>query len=728
MIRYFLAAGLVTLFAPVLMAQQPGVTPRDSAAIADSIRADSITRSRAQRLKPVIITGTRLTDVDERTPNQVESLDLHHIAPGPDASFAAIQRLPGVTFFDDQGARLQPELEVRGFTLSPVVGTPQGISVYLDGVRVNEPDAQEVNFDLLPMAAVEHASLVRGSQALFGRNSLGGTILLTTRRGDDRPDAELEVGGGSFGERNLALTAGGKLGGFDGFIMASGSNEDGWREATAAQTRLVMATVGRRKGTVSDSGDIALSVLYGNNRIHEAGSLPESYIAVNPRINYTPGDFFSPELLQVSLRGANPLWGGTFRGTLFGRRNAYEQYNGNVPPPNTDGFIRNLSGGVTAEWTRPLQLGSVPVALTVGGEYAREDIRFRLVSVGGGLPDSLATLANVNQDAASLYAQAILTPLPALAITAALRGDYVHIPYRDELDPTNNGTNTYDELSPQIGLTYSLTDDVRGFVAYKSAFRAPAPLELACASPDAPCPLPSALGADPALRPVTTRDYEAGFDVELSPRTSLDVDAFWTDVRDDILFASPDLTHVYFVNVPKTRRAGVELSGRLGLPAGLRVAASYSYVATTFQSTVQLASGEENPEPARPGDRFPASPLHRGRVSLGITRATRRAVFDGEVSLRAYSSQFLRGDESNQEKPVPGYAVTAIQGQAHWGRYGVQAGIENLFNRSYYTFGIYAENSLGPPGSATPPDVPPIERFLTPGYPRRFTFSVSAKL
>ena len=710
-----------------LAAQQPDTTKRDTTK-RDTTKADST----ARRLARVVVTGTRLTDVDERIPSQVESMDLQHISQGPDAAFRSLQQLPGVTFYDDQGTRLQPELDVRGFQISPIVGTPQGVSVFLDGVRVNEPDAQEINFDLLPMAAIDHAELVRGSQALFGRNSLGGALLLFTRRGTPTPSANVEVTTGSFGERVGTISAGGVSRGIDGFIMGSASNENGWRQATTARTRQVFATVGHRSTSGgADTSDVALSVLYARNRIPEAGSLPESWIASNPRLNYTPGDFFKPDLIHLALRGFRAAWGGTLRGTLFFRRNDIEQSNVNVPPPNTDALIGNKSAGGTAEWTRPFLLVGLPTALTVGAEYARQNVRFHLTNTGAGRPDSVATLAVVHEDDAAAYAQAVIDISPKLSATAALRQDYVRIPFRDEINSANNGTNTYDRVSPFLGLTLKMSDDLRGFVAYKSAFRAPAPLELACASPDAPCSLPSALGADPALAPVTTHDYEAGFDLDLPNRTSLDVDGFWTDVLNDIVFAAPNLTQVYFVNIPHSRRAGVEITAQTGLPAGGRLFGSYSYVASTYQSTVQIATADTNPVPARPGDRIPSSPRHRGRVGVGVTRVMGPLALDAQLDVRAYSSQYLRGDEANRHAPVPGYAVSGINLRAQYNRYQVQLEVDNLFDRRYDTFGAIAVNSLGaPPGSLQPnggSGEGELATFFTPGLPRRIVLSIGAK-
>ena len=696
---------------------------------ADSVRrADSIRVAR-HRLSTVVVNETRLSSVDERTPSRVDDLDVSRAIQGPEAIANALLALPGASAFNDQGARLQPQIMVRGFAVSSVVGSPQGVGVFLNGVRVNEPDAQEVDFDLLPSAAVDRATLVRGSNVLFGRNSLGGTILFTTRRGGDRPEAELTVGGGSYGDQVLTATAGGKRAGIDGFVAFTGENEIGWRHATSANARNVFATIGHQWGPSHESGDIALDLGYAHDRIFEAGSLPLSYLQINPRINYTPGDFFDPDAANLTLRGNEPFAGGIFRGTVFGRRNNVEQFNGNVPPPNTDGFTRNRSGGTTLEWTRPLTIGAVPVGITFGGEYSRESAHIVLLSVGAGAPDSTTTDATIHQDNAATYAQAILSVARGLDLAAGLRADYVHIPYRDGLDATNDGTSMYRRLSPEVGLSYQVTDALKIFAAYKSGFRAPAPLELACANANAPCSLPFSLGNDPPLAPVTTHDYEGGANLERGRHLALSLDAFWTDVSNDIVLGSPNLTQSYFLNAPKTRRGGVEVSGAVPLSAGFRAFGSYGYVAATYQSTVQIATSDTNPQPTKPGDIIPLSPLHRGRVGLTLDRVLGPVALSGIFDVKAYSGQYMRGDESNQRQRVPGYAVAGFGGSAVYNRYTLTIGVENLFDRSNYTYGIEAQNQLGPYGSnQLPNDAAPVEPFYTPGYARRISVTVSTRM
>jgi outer membrane receptor protein involved in Fe transport len=700
--------------------------PRDSA---DSVRADSL-RPVAHPLKGVVVAGTRLSDVDPGTPARIDSLDLRYGRSTPDAAIGMLSRIPGVSMSNDQGATLQPQVAVHGFTLSPVVGTPQGIGVFLDGVRFNEPDAQQVNFDLLPLAAIDRASLVRGSDPLFGRNALGGALLLFTRRGKSTRESTIEVGGGSFGQRYTTITSGGRTHGIDGFVMAHAADETGWRHATESKSRTVFATIGHTGAGPDDTsrdalGDLALSVLYAHDRIFQAGSLPESTAAINPRFNYTPGDAFAPHLLQVSLRNTRSLFGGVMRTTVFDRRNRYDQFNGNVPPPNSNIVVRNLSIGGTTEWTRSLPIGTHVLTYTVGGEYTRDDSKFRLSNVPETGPDSVTTLARVKDDNAALFSRVMLPLTSALTLTAALRADYVRIPYRDQLDASNNGTNVYHPVMPQLGVTYAFTDAIRGFASFSRGFRAPAPLELACASPDAPCSLPSALGADPLLLPVTTNNYEAGVDAVLPHRSDINVNVFWTDVLNDILFASPTLTQVYFTNVPRTRRAGIETSGAVGLPYGSRIFASYSYIAATFRSTVQIATLDTSPEPARPGDIFPSSPRHRGRVGVGVSRMMGQVALGSEFDVQGVSSQYLRGDEANRHHELARYAVAGLRGSMQWSHYGLEFGIENVFNRRYAMFGIIARNELGS-GSDDDEDGP-LTNFVTPAQPRRVTLSVSMK-
>ena len=739
---------IATLLAVLVGASPEGVAAqqRDTTAAharADTTRGDTAT---AQILAPTVVTGTRLSPVDERTPVQVDEIRLDDVPPGPTAAADAIARLPGVSIFDDQGTRTQPTLEIRGFRLSPVVGVSQGVSVFLDGVRINEPDAQEVNFDLIPMDAIEKAELVRGPGTLYGKNSLAGALLLTTRRGTFTPEMSAAFEAGAFGYLGGRVNAGGVIDDVDGYVMAHATDEDGYRDETTARTRQVFVNLGR-KGT---NTDLAMSVMYARDRIYQAGSLPESWLRVDRRANFTGGDFFEPELWHIAVRGEQPFAGGMIRGNAFRRDNDYQQFNVNVDAPSTDAHVDNTSKGGTLEWTLPTAVAGMPLGLTVGAEYSRNDIAYRIFSVPTtSAPEyddecdqtnGLCENARVHEDDAALYAQGVLSVTPAFAVTASVRGDYVRIPFRDLRDPGNDGTNSYRRFSPRLGVNYYVSPAIRGYAAVSTGFRAPAPLELACADETSPCSLPFALGDDPPLHPSTVVNYETGMDWEPREGASLDIVGFREDARDEIVFVASNTTTGFFQNIDRARRQGIEASGSLTLPAGIRIFGSYALIDATYQSPVLLASEMPEPDSAYPGDRFPLSPRHRGSVGVELTRTLGKSLLDVQLSVNAVSSQYLRGNDHNLDEvelgedgesrvvsgSVSGYAVTSLRLRYELPHVAVTGYVQNIFDREYETFGIFGENPAGPIGGPRPP-APVVERFLSPGYPRTLNVSVEVR-
>jgi outer membrane cobalamin receptor len=134
----------------------------------------------------------------------------------------ALATQAGISLYDDLGSPFKLNLTTRGFNVGPVVGLPPGVSVFLDGVRQNEPDAAEVNFDLLPMEHVQRVELLSGSGSLLGSNSLGGAVNLITRRGSGPLAAEAELSGGSYGSYSAEASIGGRgARGLDYYIASS---------------------------------------------------------------------------------------------------------------------------------------------------------------------------------------------------------------------------------------------------------------------------------------------------------------------------------------------------------------------------------------------------------------------------------------------------------------------------------------------------------------------------
>ena len=103
------------------------------------------------------------------------------------------RRFNGVHVNEIQGNPFQPDVNYRGYTASPLLGTPQGLSVYMDGVRLNQPFGDVVSWDLIPRLAIASTTLMPGSNPLFGLNTLGGALSIQTK--DGRNDARHDRAG-----------------------------------------------------------------------------------------------------------------------------------------------------------------------------------------------------------------------------------------------------------------------------------------------------------------------------------------------------------------------------------------------------------------------------------------------------------------------------------------------------------------------------------------------------
>jgi iron complex outermembrane receptor protein len=718
------------LFACALGAARPCWAQGPDTARAVPARSDSMSRRTADLL-PVVVAGTRLSHSrDRQIPTRTDALALHAVAPGAAGAAEALLRLTGVSISNDQGTRVQPTLQLRGFTLSPVVGTAQGLSVFLDGVRINEPDAQELYFDLVPFDALESAELIRGPTAIHGKNTLGGALDLVTMRGGAPAVAEAEVGGGSYGAIETRATLSGIRGDVDGLLMVRTSRDNGYQMQSGSRILQLFSTIGRR----SDSGDVALSLLIAGSRVFQAGSLPESWLRTDRRANYTGGDFSRPALTQLTLRASHSLAGIALRGNVFARRNAIEQYNVNVSDPNSRAFVTNQSGGASGELAATAYLFGRDIALALGAEYAHSAVSYRLLAersdVAPALPpgcdsDGLCEDARVPGDDAALYAQALLRATPRVSFLLSARGDYVRIPFQDRRDASNDGTNVFRQLSPMLGVTFTPSATSRVYASFGAGFRAPAALELACASPEAACPLPFSLGADPPLRPVVAWNRELGGDWTSPAGTTATLSFFRSDVRDDIAFVTSRSASGYFQNIARTRRQGLEATAGVLLPHAVRLRGSYAYVDATYRSSATLASALTGND-VEPGSVFPISPRHRTSADVETVRALGAFLVDATFTVRAVSSQFLRGDEANRMEPMAGYTVADLRLQLERGRLSVHVAASNVFNRRYALYGVYADNPKGAPGSS-PSRTTSVERFFTPAYPRTVSLALAVR-
>lgn len=653
--------------------------------------------------------------------------------------FAAV---PGVTFGNQTGSPYQADLRIRGFAVSPVVGLPQSVSVFVDGVRVNEADASQVHLSLVPAAAVERLELVRGPVGAFGRNSLAGSINIVTARGTETSGVSFEGEGGSYRSGSGIVRAGGQSGAVDGLITGAYRRSEGWRQLGHSDELSLFGKVGWRGGQT----DAWISYTLEADSLEGPGPLPESWIEghglptdiVSPpsdprRLQYTGGngDAFKARMHFVNSRLERDLTSNlSLQLTSFARFVDFRQSNDNLTEPDALGITDIASYGATVQLARQPHAGLIIVG---GIEAVRNevdiDIRERPNRAFPSVVPRTTERLRTHEKNLAGFGEAFWHLRPNLALHTSLRFDYTSLPVEDLIDPADSGHNTFAELTGGLGLSSDVGGGLRAFAGYSRGFRAPVILEVSCADPSDPCQLPFELGPDPPLEPVKSDSWQAGLRLS-HDRLRVEWVAYWSEVGDDIFnvidLATP--TRGYFTNLDRTRRIGSELAVQAtpfpGL-SGLSVAANIGLTRATFQSAAVLAApfidddddpsdppvpGEvelESPE-VEPGDRFPMVPALSLALGAGYTFGHTSIRLDANMT----GEQFLVGDENN-EAPFDNlelYTVFDLSMEQQLGRAWAYLEVGNLFDARYSLFGIISRNLRDPDEE--------VERFLTPGLPR----------
>src|SRR6202789_3104909 len=248
--------------------------------------SDTDTRG-SEKLQPIVVTATAIpgTTIDiDKVPGNVQILNAADLTREGAASLtgALNSNLSSVNINDDLDDPFQPDILYRGFEASPVLGTPQGLAVYQNGVRMNEAFGDTVNWDLFPDIAVNQVELV-SSSPLYGLNALRGAISVTMKNGFTYQGADLELSGGSYGQRAVTAQYGVNSGALGFYIAGRALDWDGWRQFSNDRMRDVYAVLSAH----TDAGTLDLSYTRADNAMNGQGPSPVQELAVNRSLVFT---------------------------------------------------------------------------------------------------------------------------------------------------------------------------------------------------------------------------------------------------------------------------------------------------------------------------------------------------------------------------------------------------------------------------------------------------------
>lgn len=656
------------------------------------------------------------------------------------------QGLGSVNLNAGQGNPFQPALNYRGFAASPLLGAPQGLSVYVDGVRVNEAFGDVVNWDLIPAPAIARIDAVPGSNPAFGLNTLGGALSITTRTGRGSPGRVAELSSGSFGRTTARVASGEHDAGGDFFIGANLQDDAGWRTHSASRVRQVYAEAGRRLG----DGSLQLDFIAADNLLHGTQALPRS-LANDPRQAYTWPDYTANRLAFLVLRGRDAVgenW--EVSGNVYERdlhsdafdSNVSDGYDparplgpGNSPGENDLAYTASHGFGGTVQLTDFADAWQRPNQLTLGLSADLARTRYRQSAqaaqfVGDREAVGIAPFAEqVDLDARNrydgVYASDTLSFAPRWDLTVSARYNEARVALHDRRGSALTGTHAYARIDPAIGVAFHPQRGFTAYVSYGEGTRVPTPVELTCADPAAPCKLPNQFLADPPLKQVVAKTVTVGGRGALATGLHWGAAVFRTDVVDDIEFVSSGAASTsagYFRNVPRTRREGIELDAN-GRWRRLRWRVGYAYLQAIYGAGFVERSPSNSSADAsgdirvRPGDRIPGIPRHLLKLRLDYAATARLSL---RANVDAASEQYAYGNENNLDPGgvVSGYALFGFRvGYRLTRKITLFGEVDNLFDRRYATFGALGQNAFtGPEGSFGGAARP--ETFVSPGAPR----------
>ena len=568
--------------------------------------------------------------------------------------------MQGVTVTDMGGNPWQPEINFRGYTSSPLLGNPQGLSTFVDGVRVNEPFGDVTLWDKIPNFAIGGMQLIPGSNPIYGLNTLGGSIAVQTKSGRDAKGVGVEFEAGSWGRQRSLAEYGGvsKDGSFDYYIGVQHTHEDGWRKHSPSNLNQAFTKLGWQ----SESSKLNLSYITTNNNLVGNGFTPEFLLSGNRDQIHTTPDKTTNYYHHLALNGDHWLNKDTMiSGNAYYRKSNRYTINGdnwesevnyigkrtyvagnegligsvmNYTRTKQDTFGASIQAsfnqdvwgkknlfvaGVNYEFTmlqfKQTDRVNISNLANAGADFANYNTttevsttvfdanRSPILSGGGLQPEAQSVGLTGKQYNYGLFATDTLSLNDKWHLNGGARWNYTKIDNTDTFNSpaTLTAKDTYIRLNPTLGLTFNPREDQTLYTSYSESSRAPSPIELGCSNPANPCLLPAAMADDPPLKQVVAKTYEFGGRGDLTDKVRWNASIYSAVNHNDIQFMSASATGDSMQGLGYF--ANVGRTKREGIDLGLsgnvdkfKWNTSYSFVRATYDTDIKFASNSNSTE------------------------------------------------------------------------------------------------------------------------------------
>jgi iron complex outermembrane recepter protein len=518
----------------------------------------------------------------------------------------ALRIIPGLQVENRYNYALGERLTIRGFGARSQFGV-RGVRVFVDGIPATFPDGQSslTHVDVKNLGRVE---VIRGPAASLYGNTAGGVVQMEMQR---PPAAAVAQEFGLIAGHNdllrLQSTTGGQFGAATYQFNVSRLEYGGFRPNSQA-TNLYL---NGRFGYDTERDRVRFTFYGGDSDAMSPGALSlqqqeeDRFQTLQLNLDRRTGKTVQEGMVGASwMRDGNV--GGTELSAYLGKRDVV-----NPIIPTIIGLDR-VGGGVRGLF-RSTPIGALGIQLAMGAEadYQKDD-RQNFANVQGERGaltlDQLERVQN-----AGLFSQLTLRPADRVTVLGGLRYDWFDFSADDRFitatSPDFSGSRQMDALSPSVGLTYVVNEQVHLYGNVGTTFETPTTTELANR--------PEGTGGfNPDLDPQRATSYEVGARAQLHQMMALEMAVYRAAVRNSLVpFTIQGRT--FFRNAARATHQGVEFGGTFAPVAGVALRTAYTYTGARFDEYVDRF------DVSHAGNQIPGVAPHRIESSLSISPPTR---------------------------------------------------------------------------------------------------------
>ena len=520
-----------------------------------------------------------------------------------------INNVQGFSIIEVGGNPWQPDVQFRGYSAGSIMGNPIGLSIYVDGVRENQPFSDVMLWDTVPMWAISGTQVVAGSNPIYGLNTLGGAIAFQTKNGKLFNKGRISATAGSWDRTAGLIEYGGVLkdSNIDYYFGYNHTSENGWRDYSPSHLNQAFGKIGKD----FENGRLELSYTGAHNNLTGNGLAPKYLLgADNSGVNTVPDltenryNKFNLGLTQFideqTMFSANAYYVQSNRYTLNGDAEisydagdaSYTNLGGGVfeveydelETAGAEGEV-NLTKtkqdkyGISGQYTFSQDWFGKPNHLVVGANAETSLISFnqfgveeqtilssRKIAYDSSSTHEESTNLSGRTKTLGLYGVNTLSLADQWHVTGGARWNYTEVDNSDRLNGDSSANTltakqSWSRINPTIGLTYKPSDNYSTYVSYSESNRAPTSIELGCSNPQAACLLPTQMADDPPLDDVVSKTYEVGARGRLSNDIQWNAAIYHAINHDDMMFISTNAVNGlgYFDNIGRTQRDGLDL-------------------------------------------------------------------------------------------------------------------------------------------------------------------------